>query len=554
MSKYALLIGVSEYEPGLNPLPSAAKDIEAMQRVLQHPEIGGFPVENIAILKNQNRQQIEEAIFTFFANRQKEDLLLLYFSGHGIVDYNSSQFYFSTRSTRKLENNLISPTAVAANFVHQQMQNSKSRRQVIILDCCFSAAFTRGLNAKDAGNVNIINQLGGEGRAILTASNSTQYAFEYEGFELSLYTHFLIEGIEKGIADLDKDGWISVDELHDFVRRKVIEISPAMTPEFYPIKEGYTIKLAKSPQEDPKLKYRQEVEKRAYQGKLTIPARRILHNLRVQLGLSNQDIETIESEVLELYREYQRKLQEYEQTLVEILEQENPPSQRLLDDLFDYQQFLGLRDEDILLIHERRELITEFPKEQEKNYDNSNAEFLDYKDTKFDGSTDFIINDDLSSEKGIDYTRLQDLLKAENWKEADKETKNILLRLGNGEIQGYLSFDNASHLPNQEIYTINQLWVNYSNGHFGFSIQKQIWQNLEGEVGKYNEEIWFKFGELVGWRSEQKHQILFVNWTTREWSNYHQIKFSIDAPKGHLPRLWDEWRGGIELLVIMSKL
>ncbi|MEH1890514.1 MAG: hypothetical protein V7K92_14010 [Nostoc sp.] len=36
-----MLIEVSEYEPGLNPLHSAVKDVEAMQQVLSHPEMGG---------------------------------------------------------------------------------------------------------------------------------------------------------------------------------------------------------------------------------------------------------------------------------------------------------------------------------------------------------------------------------------------------------------------------------------------------------------------------------------------------------------------------------
>ncbi|WP_157229287.1 hypothetical protein [Rivularia sp. PCC 7116] len=40
------------------------------------------------------------------------------------------------------------------------------------------------------------------------------------------------------------------------------ETSPAMTPEFYPVKEGHKILLAKSPKDDPKLVYRQEVERR----------------------------------------------------------------------------------------------------------------------------------------------------------------------------------------------------------------------------------------------------------------------------------------------------
>lgn len=50
MLKIALLIGVSEYEPGLTTLPAATKDVEAMQRVLLHPEIGGF--DDVKVLIN----------------------------------------------------------------------------------------------------------------------------------------------------------------------------------------------------------------------------------------------------------------------------------------------------------------------------------------------------------------------------------------------------------------------------------------------------------------------------------------------------------------------
>ncbi|MFH7028778.1 MAG: GUN4 domain-containing protein [Heteroscytonema crispum UTEX LB 1556] len=152
------------------------------------------------------------------------------------------------------------------------------------------------------------------------------------------------------------------------------------------------------------------------------------------------------------------------------------------------------------------------------------------------------------------YSYLETLLAAAQWKEADKETKNILLRLGGREIQGYLSYENVLNIPSQDLCTINQLWVKYSNGHFGFSVQKQIWQSNGGEPGKYNEENWVRFGEIVGWRSTREHQILFASWTTREWSYYSQIQFTLNAPKGHLPRLWDEWRGGIDLVAIALKL
>ncbi|MBW4420837.1 MAG: caspase family protein [Myxacorys californica WJT36-NPBG1] len=91
MAKVALLIGVSEYEPGLNPLPAAAKDVEAMRQVLQHPAIGGF--DQVTPLQNPDLLTMQNAISTLFDNCQEDDLLLLYFSGHGITD-EFGKFYF----------------------------------------------------------------------------------------------------------------------------------------------------------------------------------------------------------------------------------------------------------------------------------------------------------------------------------------------------------------------------------------------------------------------------------------------------------------------------
>lgn len=186
MAKIALLIGVSEYEPGLNPLPAAVKDVEAMGRVLADAEKGDFTVQ---VLQNPQRQEMEEAIYQLFANRQKDDLLLFYFSGHGVKD-ESGKLFLSTRATRKENGRLVKPTAVAASFLHESMNESKSERQVIILDCCFSGAIAKGLTVKNDGTVNLQEQLGGKGRAILTSSSSTQYSFEHEGSELSIYTRY----------------------------------------------------------------------------------------------------------------------------------------------------------------------------------------------------------------------------------------------------------------------------------------------------------------------------------------------------------------------------
>lgn len=354
MAKIALLIGVSEYAPGLNPLPAAVKDVEAMRRVLVNPERGGFAETDVTVLKNPQRQEMEEAIYRLFANRQKEDLLLFYFSGHGVKD-ESGRLYFSTVATCKENGRLVKPSALAASVLHEYMNESKSQREVIVLDCCFSGAIAQGLTVKDDGSVNLQEELGGKGRAILTSSSSTQYSFEQEGSELSIYTRYLVEGIENGAADKDGDGKISADELHEYASDKVTEAAPAMTPKFYPVEEGYKIFLAKSPKDDPKVKYRREVESRAKQnqGKFSVFARGLLDGKRVEWGLSETDAKLIKDEVLQPFREYERKLQEYEQCLMQAIEAEYPFSKSTEADLKDYQKYLGLRDEDIAAIDAR---------------------------------------------------------------------------------------------------------------------------------------------------------------------------------------------------------
>ena len=89
-----------------------------------------------------------------------------------------------------------------------------------------------------------------------------------------------------------------------------------------------------------------------------------------------------------------------------------------------------------------------------------------------------IPEDQLSSEKGVDYTRLRDLLKTGKWKEADKETMTVMLKAAGREEEGWLNRDSIEKFPCTDLRTIDQLWVKYSNGRFGFSVQKRIWESV----------------------------------------------------------------------------
>jgi hypothetical protein len=351
MAKFALLIGVSEYEPGLAGLPSAVNDVTAMQQVLTNPDMGEFADADVTALPNPNRQVMEDAIYNLFANRQREDLVLLYFSGHGLVD-DGGEFYFASRLTRKEQGRLVPTTATAARSVCGWMEGSRSQQKVVILDSCFSGAFAKGVKAKDSGSVNPVQFLGSKGTAILTASTSTQYALTQEGLDLSVYTHYLVEGIRTGGADQDNDGFIGMEELHTYASSKVREAAPAMTPEFYPVKEGYKILLAKSPKDDPQLRYRKEFKLLAEEdeGDFSFINRSYLDDLQRDLALLPEDTAAIETEELEPYRQRRAKVDRYRTVFEGAITKEYPLTEGDRLGLQRLQQLLSLRDEDVVEI------------------------------------------------------------------------------------------------------------------------------------------------------------------------------------------------------------
>ena len=355
MAKVALLIGVSEYEVGLNPLPAAVKDVVALERILKDSEMGDF--DEVKILTNPEPQAMQYEVETLFSGRSKDDFVLLFFSGHGIKD-DSNNLYFATRITKKsAKGDLIRSTAVPARFVHEVMNNSRAKRQAIILDCCFSGAFDPSLQSKDDGSVDLQGQLGAEGRVVLTSSSSTQYSFEQQGSDLSLYTRYLIEGIETGAGDRDEDGKISARELHEYATSKVQETAPSMTPKLITLKDmGFDLVLAKAKVTDPKFRYRRQAERYSSRGAISSIGRTILDRLQNQLELSSQIAEEIETEVLRPYQERLENIQRYQQAFEEAVNNEYPLSNYVQSELEDLLGILGLRREDVDSVEQ--EIIT----------------------------------------------------------------------------------------------------------------------------------------------------------------------------------------------------
>lgn len=242
--KLALLLGNSTYGPGLPPLEKPDADIAALAKVLADPAIGGF--DEVKPLLDATSATARLEVARFFARRSPDDLLLLYFSGHGLRD-DRGGLYLAAQDT---EADLLRGTAVPAAFISEEMDNCRSRRQILILDCCYSGAFERGAKGP-AANPATAFKGNGLGRFVLTASDSMQLAWEDVAATstggLSVFTRHLVAGLTSGEADLNGDGLISVDELYDYVYARVVEENPRQTPGKSTSKQQGEIFLARNP-------------------------------------------------------------------------------------------------------------------------------------------------------------------------------------------------------------------------------------------------------------------------------------------------------------------
>ncbi|MEO1124077.1 MAG: GUN4 domain-containing protein [Cyanobacteria bacterium J06639_16] len=593
MAKVALLVGVSEYQPGLSPLPKAQQDIDAIQRALQ----SGDPesrFDTVQTLLNPDPQTLRVKIESLFAERSKDDLALLFFSGHGIKD-DQGKLYFATRDTQKTATGeLIRSTAVNASFVQELMSHSRCRRQVVILDCCFSGAFATGMTAKaDDSAVDIKAQLGGEGRVVLTSSTSTQYSFEDQSSDLSIYTRYIVEGLSTGVADLNHDGWVDVEELHNYAKSKVRETAPAMHPEIYAVKEGFKIQLIRAQIDDPALRYRQEAQRYVNQGEISQVGRMILDTLRDQLGLTTETANKIEDEVLHPYRERLSNIERYRQAVKTAIASGQPLSDQTRRELKQFQHLLGLQHDDIAPVEaallpaapqpvaaqpitrqsfslSRQRLfqlggvgvaiaavvtlsivLMRPPGEQSSQSETSPSEptaspnaiapssesppWVDIAPTDNTTYPNSWTNPEelnLASSSYLSsdyYANLRQLLAAQRWQDANVETFRMLNFLTSATAT-------TNELACEDLRMLDQLWLEHSDNRFGFSVQKEVYKSVGGTLENTRDRetaqpFLLKFAEQVGWKEPDV------------W-RFNQ-KLSLDAPKGHLPQL-EDYQGTVE--------
>lgn len=155
----------------------------------------------------------------------------------------------------------------------------------------------------------------------------------------------------------------------------------------------------------------------------------------------------------------------------------------------------------------------------------------------------------------MDYSKLEKFLSDRNWKEAEKETAKVMFAVAKHDCQWsvddiqnipyppYLSVDDIQNIPSQDLQIIDRLWIKYSQGKFGFSVQKQIFQKLGGSQGYNSHEFWQSFANVVGW---EKGDLLFFQSDIRASFDLLQ-----EAPVGFFPCRFSP--GGVHLTALLTR-
>jgi hypothetical protein len=137
----------------------------------------------------------------------------------------------------------------------------------------------------------------------------------------------------------------------------------------------------------------------------------------------------------------------------------------------------------------------------------------------------------ISPETGLNYDYLADLLAKKQWRRANDQTFDLLLQAANRETQGWLDVDSYRTIPCADLEIIDRLWREYSDGHFGFSIQLPIFLETGNKPGRLIDEANYEsFGDRVGWRKDGDWIIFKEN-----------LIYNLDAPEGHLPNPRQEY-------------
>ena len=154
-----------------------------------------------------------------------------------------------------------------------------------------------------------------------------------------------------------------------------------------------------------------------------------------------------------------------------------------------------------------------------------------------------------SKATGVNYTRLQELLEARKWKEADQETTRMMLQAAGREKEGWFRGNDLNKFSCEDLGIIDKLWLDSSQEKFGFSVQKEIWQRMGSPTIDAKIQVWRKFYIDVGWKTKESGVSSDMGYIS--YNDLGGFQDFDTSTVGNLP-FW-RWRGGRNWGILFSR-
>lgn len=209
---WAVLVGVNHYSDSFIPsLKVCVDDVTAIHQSLT----GSYEVAKLLTDATPEhlptRANILGELSTVAQSVSEDDLLLFYFSGHGMA--RDGESYLLARDTRL---SALKHTAVAMKDIREIVAQSPAHAKVIVLDACHSGASIG--KAEPTMTPEFIQRVfeQAEGMAVLASCKENQQSWEWAEKQRSVFTYYLLEALT-GKADLEGKGFVSVSDVNNYV-------------------------------------------------------------------------------------------------------------------------------------------------------------------------------------------------------------------------------------------------------------------------------------------------------------------------------------------------
>ncbi|MGY2124282.1 caspase family protein [Nocardia gipuzkoensis] len=181
----AALIGVSRYvDPEFPDIPAAVNNVVDLYRLLTASTGSALAERQCSVLTDpEHSAQVGQVVAT--AAREADDVLLVYFAGHGVVDRRGRLFLALSGTSRDHPEWSSVPFAT----LRDELIASPARARILILDCCFSG---RAFEAMGASSSLVDGQIDIQGTYTIASSARNEPSVAPEGHRHTAFTAALL--------------------------------------------------------------------------------------------------------------------------------------------------------------------------------------------------------------------------------------------------------------------------------------------------------------------------------------------------------------------------